>query len=406
MAEPRSSAEVETHGRPALLRTLNQRALLDELRRAGALSRAELARRTGLSKPTVSQALAELERAGLVRPAGAGAPAVGRTPLLYALDDSSAYVVGVDIGRAFVRVAAADLGGRVVARRDTPNRARSAGAIVANVADAAHEVVAEAGLSWDDVAHVVVGSPGVFDPATGRLRHAPNLPGWSRAGLVDRLRAELAAGVSIDNDVNLATVAEHTYGRGRGASTFAFLSVGTGVGLGLVVDGALHRGAHGAAGEVAFLPLPEAEVARADREARLRGLLEQAVSADAVVRSARELGMRRARSAKEIFAAARAGEDSARAAVRLEGERLALVVVTVAAIVDPEFVVLGGGVGGNLDVLRPALTARLRELGPLGVEVVDSQLGADAVVLGAVASALEVAREVVFRRAVAGRRQD
>src|SRR4051794_1574246 len=330
-------------GTPGLLRTINQRALLEHLRRGAPLSRAELARRTGLSKPTVSEALGDLERAGLVRGAGAVTPPRGRTARLYEPDPTAAYVVGIDIGRAWVRVAVADLDGRVVARRDEPNRARSAAALVRAVAADARGAVAEAGLAWDQVAHAVVGSPGVFDPATGRLRHAPNLPGWSRPGLVDQLRAELSPSLALDNDVTLAAMGELTYGRGRAASTFAYLSVGTGIGLGLVVEGALFRGAHGAAGEVGFLPLPRGAAAR--RDTRLRGILEQAASADAVVRDARARGRRGATSAKAVFAAARAGDRVARAVVRQEAAGLALVVATVVAVIDPEFVVLGGGVG-------------------------------------------------------------
>ncbi|HSD81450.1 MAG TPA: ROK family protein [Solirubrobacteraceae bacterium] len=312
----------------------------------------------------------------------------------------------MDVGRAYVRIAAADLAGTVVARQDRPNRARSAAALVRAVAASAHEVVAEAGLSWDHVAHTVVGSPGVFDPATGRLRHAPNLPGWSRPGLVDELRRALATSMAVENDVNLAAMAERAHGHGRTARSFAYLSIGTGIGLGIVVDGALYRGAHGAAGEVAYVPLPAAgDRPAGDGDARVRGLLEDAVSADAVVRTARALGMGDASSARRVFAAARAGDATAAAVVRAEAERLALVVATVVAIVDPEFVVLGGGVGGNLDVLRPALEARLGELGPLGAAVVDSELGQDGVVLGAIAMALDTAREAVFQAAAARRGQ-
>src|SRR4051812_23741449 len=121
-------------GTPALLRTLNQRALLEELRRGPPISRADLARRSGLSKPTVSQALAALEHAGLVRAAGPAAPSLGRTAMLYEPDPTAGYVVGIDIGRAWIRVAAADLAGTIVARSDARNRARSAGSVVTTVA--------------------------------------------------------------------------------------------------------------------------------------------------------------------------------------------------------------------------------------------------------------------------------
>ena len=141
--------ETTEPGTPALLRTLNQRALLERLRRDGPLSRADLARRSGLSKPTVSQALAGLEEAGLVRAVGPAAPSRGRTGMLYEPDPTAGYVVGIDIGRAWIRVAVADLAGTVAGRSDTRNRARSAENVVRTAATQARAVVAEAGVRWN-----------------------------------------------------------------------------------------------------------------------------------------------------------------------------------------------------------------------------------------------------------------
>jgi predicted NBD/HSP70 family sugar kinase len=373
--------------------------LLECLRGAGPSSRPDLARIAGLSKPTVSQALANLESVGLVRPVGPASPSLGRTAMLYEVDPTAGYVVGIDIGRAWIRVAAADLSGEIVARRDERNRARSGSALVRSVAAVAHEVVEAAGLTWKQVQHTVVGGPGVFDPDSDRLRHAPNVPGWSRPGVMSELREALPPTVALDNDANLAAVGERSYGSGRDARTFVYVSVGTGIGMGVIIDGELYRGAHGAAGEVGYLPLGEDGAGgAAGRDARRRGILEEAASADAVVRTAKRLGMQGATSAKRVFAAARAGDELALAAVDAEAQRLALVVGTVAAIVDPEFVLLGGGVGSNIDLLRPPLERRLGELTPLAPPVAEGELGQDAIVLGAVASALDTARDLVFEQ--------
>ena len=386
-------------GTPRLLRAHNERALLECLRSAGPSSRPDLARIAGLSKPTVSQALANLESVGLVRPVGPASPSLGRTAMLYEVDPTAGYVVGIDIGRAWIRVAAADLSGEIVARRDERNRARSGSALVRSVAAVAHEVVEAAGLTWKQVAHTVVGGPGVFDPDSDRLRHAPNVPGWSRPGVMSELREALPPTVALDNDANLAAVGERSYGSGRDARTFVYVSVGTGIGMGVIIDGELYRGAHGAAGEVGYLPLGEDGAGgAAGRDARRRGILEEAASADAVVRTAKRLGMEGATSAKRVFAAARGGDELALAAVDAEAQRLALVVGTVAAIVDPEFVLLGGGVGSNIDLLRPPLERRLGELTPLAPPVAEGELGQDAIVLGAVASALDTARDLVFEQ--------
>jgi predicted NBD/HSP70 family sugar kinase len=379
-----------------LLRALNERTILDLLRRAGTASRAQLARDSGLSKPTVSQALANLERAGLVREIGLQTPPRGRAAVVYEPNGKAGYVVGIDIGRSFIRVAAADLSGEIVARLDVPNRARSATSVVQAAAEVAHEVIADAGLTWKQVIHTVVGSPGIFDPASGRLQLAPNLPGWTRRGLVDALHDALDSSLAIDNDINLAALGERAFGVGTDARSFVYVSVGTGVGMGIVIDGALYRGAHGVAGEIGYLPFPSGGAP--SPRARDRGLFEEAASATAVVATARELGMPGPLSAKRIFAAARAADPIALAAVEREAQRLALVVATVAAVVDPELVVLGGGVGANTDLLLGPLERELERITPLHPHVVESALGQDAIVLGAIATAVDAARDLVFAR--------
>jgi predicted NBD/HSP70 family sugar kinase len=391
-------------GRPRLLRAINERAVLERLRAAGPTSRTELAQGTRLSKPTVGQALTNLERAGLVRTAGQRTGERGRSALLYELNPTAAHVAGVDVGRSWVRVAIADLAGEVVGRRDERSRARSSAALVARVHDLVHEVVAEAGIPWSDVVHTVVGSPGVLDPATGRLRYAPNLPGWTRPGLVDELRAALTPSLAIDNDTNLAALGERAYGRGRDVANFVYLSIGTGIGMGIVVDGELYRGARGAAGEVGFLPLAGGGLGGGDAAGRGRaaargtGALEEAAAAGGVVRTGREMGLRGALTAERIFNAATAGDATALATVEREAERLAVVVAAVAAIIDPELIVLGGGIGANADVLLPLLERAVEGLTPLRPPVVLSELGSQAIVLGAIATALDVARDLVFQQ--------
>jgi predicted NBD/HSP70 family sugar kinase len=388
-------------GTPRLLRAINERALLDHLRRQSPISRAQLARETGLSKPTVSQALANLERAGLVRAVGEASGGRGRLAVLYEPDPAAGYVVGVDIGRGWVRCAVADLAGNIVGRQDVRNRARSAATLVAAVSGVAHDVVAAAGVEWSHVVHTLIGSPGVLDPESGRLLLAPNLPGWGQTGLIEALRQALGASVGVENDANLAAVGESAFGCGRGVGTFVFMTVGTGVGMGIIVDGRLYRGARGAPGlpsaPMGRKPISPAAPPAVAPGVNRRGMLEEAAAADGVVRTAASLGMPHPLSAQRVFAAARAGDTTARRAVELEGQRLALLATSVAAILDPELIVLGGGVGRNLDLLLEPLSRRLHELSPLRPRLAASDLGTDAVLLGAVATGLEVARDLVFQ---------
>ncbi|MFF9405189.1 ROK family protein [Streptomyces anandii] len=371
------------------LRSTNERLLLDRLRASGAASRAQLARETGLSKPTVSSALAAMEAAGLVREVGTHAPERGRTAVLYAPDPAAGHVLGVDIGRGWLRCAVADLDGGVVARTDVRNKARSSGALAELVVATARQVVAGSGVDADQVVHAVVGTPGVYDEEQRRVRYAMHLPGWGRAGLFDRMRAELGVPLEIHNDANLAALGEYAYGVGAGSRLFAYILIGTGLGMGVVSEGRLFTGAHGLAGEIGFLPWPGQH--RPER-------LEDAVSGLAVVASARRFGMSGRLTAKAVFDAARGGSSAAVKAVRLEGERIAHTVAAAAAVLDPDLVVLGGGVGHSVDLLLEPVREHLRTLTPLRPEVAASRLGADAVLLGAVATALDTARDVVFER--------
>ncbi|MFF4958140.1 ROK family protein [Streptomyces sp. NPDC001222] len=371
------------------LRSTNERLLLDRLRAAGSASRAQLARETGLSKPTVSSALAALEEAGLVREAGTHTPERGRMAVLYAPDPSAGYALGIDIGRGWLRIAVADLAGEVVARSDVRNRARTSRALADLVVGTARQVIAGSGTRIEEVAHAVVGTPGVYDEERRRVRYAMHLPGWGRAGLFDRMREELGIPLEVHNDANLAALGEYTYGVGTGSRLFAYILIGTGLGMGVVSEGRLFTGAHGGAGEIGFLPWPGRQKPQT---------LEDAVSGVAVVESARAFGMTGQLTAKAVFGAARQGHPAATRAVELEGERIAHTVAAAAAVLDPDLVVLGGGVGHSVDLLLRPVRETLRALTPLRPKIVPSRLGEDAVLLGALATALGTARDVVFER--------
>ncbi|MER7578405.1 ROK family transcriptional regulator [Kitasatospora sp. NPDC097691] len=384
------------------LRSNNEWLLLELLRTGGGSSRAQLARDTGLSKPTVSAALAALEQAGLVREAGRLAPERGRTAVLYEVDPTAGHVLGVDIGRARLRVAVADLAGTVVARRDVANRGRSADAVADAVVAAAHGAITDAGLAADDIVHAVIGTPGVWDEGRRGVRYASNLPGWGRPGLFDRIAEGLGTAVSVANDANLAALGEYTLGAGRGSRMFAYLLVGTGLGLGVVKDGELLVGAHGALGEIGLVPLPA-------RAGEPTGTIEEEAAADAVVRSAREFGLvgpgaAAELTAKQVFERARAGEAPALRAVERQAEQLAYAVAVLSAVLDPDLVVLGGGIGSSADLLLEPLERALHRLAPMRPTLAPSLLGEEAVLLGAVSTALESARPEVFERRTAGLR--
>lgn len=379
---------------PSAMRTVNRRLLWDSLFAVEMATRPQLARETGLSLPTVNAALSELARVGLVRSAGRHETSLGRPAERFEADRRVGFAVGVDIGRAWIRVALADLTGEVLCRVDVRDSADTAAALIELITTATDQAVAKAGIDARLVAHTVIGSPGVYDAGKGRVLYAANLPGWERAGLRETLADRLAGSLTIDNDANLAAIGEHAYGAGRGMRQFVYAHVGTGVGIGLMLDGRLYNGFSGAAGEAGFLPIGEAPAPGTPRPAR--GMLEERVAADAVVRYGRQCGLS-ADSAEAVFAAARANDPRGLAAIELEAAQLARLLASVAALLDPELIVLGGAIGRNLDLLQQPTRAALTELSPLMPTFAIGVLGDEAVLRGAIATGVTRAKEAVFQ---------
>ncbi len=375
--------------RPQLIRAMNEQLLLGHIRALGQCSRAELARLSGLSKPTVSLALAAVERAGLIREAGQRTGVPGRSARLYEVRPDAGYVLGLDIGHKYVRGALADLAGGILARAANPSRASSVRGRVGELIRLADDLCAEAGIARSAVTQTVIGSPGVYDPRRNSMALTGGLPGWDRPAVLADLRAAFGQSLVVENDVDAAALAERTHGHGQAADSFAFVSVGSGIGMGLVVGGQLHRGRHGVAGEIAYLPMSGGQGADPG-DARRRGPLEAAASAPAVVRAARRAGMRGQVSARRVFEAAAAGDPRAAAVVAEEAELVARVLCCIVTIVDPALIVLGGGVG-QAPGFAAAVTRELRQIAPVMPEVRVSALGSDAVVHGCLAAGAELA---------------
>jgi len=372
---------------------MNEQLLLGLIRDGGKVSRADLARLSRLSKPTVSLALSNLERAGLARASGVRTGAPGPAAVLYEVRPEAGFVLALDIGSQFLRGAICDLAGTVRARAALPVKAATSHGLVAELGELAGKLRAEAGLRAGAISQTVLGSPGVYDPRRDALALAGALPGWDQPAVLDELRRTFGDSLMIENDADAAALAERAHGHGREVDSFAFVSVGTGIGMGLVLDGKLYRGAHGAAGEIGFLPLGSG--ARTDaRDARRRGALEAAASAAGIVRAARRAGIRRPVSARAVFGAAADGDERAARVVADEAVLVAKAICSVVAIADPELVVLGGGIGQATGFCA-AVGRELRELAPVQPELRVSALGVDAVVDGCLAAGSERAWQLV-----------
>lgn len=375
--------------RPSLIRAMNEQLLLEHIRRRGPCSRAELARVSGLSKPTVSLALGNVERAGLVRIAGQRTGVPGRTAQLYEISPDAGLVLGLDIGHDYIRGALAGLSGEIRARSSFRARATSVRGRVAELVRLADVLCAAAGVARTAITQTVIGSPGVYDARRDAMKLSGHLPGWDRPAALAGLREAFGPSLGMENDVDVAALAERALGHGRDVDHFAFVHFGTGIGMGLVIGGQLVRGAHGVAGEIAYLPLSNGDDVD-EREARKRGTFEAAASASSVVRAARRAGMRGALSARRVFEAAAAGDPRAVGVVAEEARLAAKAICVVVTVVDPELIVLGGGIG-RAPGFAELVSTELDELAPARPEIKVSALGTDAVVDGCLAAGAELA---------------
>ncbi|MFF7729771.1 ROK family protein [Streptomyces sp. NPDC008001] len=386
-------------GTPRVLRAMNDRAALDLLIAHGPLTRTRLGELTGLSKPTASQLLTRLETAGLVRRTGSVTGRPGPSARLYEVDPGIAHVAALAVSPEGITARVADIAGTVVGehRVRTEQDPRRTAGLVAEAVDGA---LAAAGLGRDALHRTVIGTPGALDPRTGALRYAPHLPGWQSPALRDELAEAVGTPVVIENDVNLAAVAEQHGGAARDCGDYVLVWADEGVGAAIVLGGRLLRGATGGAGEIGYMPLPGAPLARGGDDATAGpdggGGFQLLVAAPAVVALARSHGIE-ARTAAEALARAAelpgAGDD-----VFAElGRRLAVGLAAVVAVVDPALVVLSGAVcraGGER--LRAMAEAELTGLALPRPQLRLSTVEGDPVLAGALRTALAAAREVVF----------
>jgi predicted NBD/HSP70 family sugar kinase len=376
---------------PPLLKRLNERTVLQAIRAGAPISRAEISRRAGISKPTVSLALRSLVSAGLVREAARGPDGPSYGAVFFEPVPEAAYVLGLDLGARFLRGAVCDLAGEVRARQDVELRGADADGALRAIVALRESLIGAAELPVDRIDGVVLGVPGVVDAVTSTLQlTSPNIPGLEGRAFGRELSERLDVDVTVENDVNLAAVGERWAGVARGVEDFAFLSIGTGMGMGLVLGGELHRGNHGAAGEVdwALAGLEEEVDPSADGVAALAARIAPVGAVGTSLAPPYD--------ARAVFAAARGGDALGRTVVEEVARRIAAHITPIAAVADPELVVLGGGLGVNGDLLLNPVRRLLAAWIPYPPRVEISSLGEAAVLMGALAIGLRSALDNVF----------
>jgi predicted NBD/HSP70 family sugar kinase len=377
---------------PPLLKHLNEQTVLETIRAGAPISRAEISRRAGISKPTVSVALQSLLEHGLVRETQPDPDRPSYGAVYFEPVPEAALVLGLDLGARFLRGALCDLRGAVRSRQDVELRDPDGADVVGAIAELHKSLIDASGLSHELIDAVIVGVPGVVDNGTVRLTHFESLEGRA---IGDELRDLLELPLVLENDINLAAVGEHWEGVARGVDNFVFLSIGTGLGAGLILRGELHRGRNGAAGEVDFAFAGLGSDVDPCASA-VSGLAERLAAANGTA-------LAPPYEPRTIFSEARRGDAVARDVVEETARRIALHIVPIAAVADVELVVLGGGLGSNGDLLLEPVRRRLAEWLPYPPRVEVSNLGDAAVLSGALAVGLRAALSNVFERRVVAR---
>jgi predicted NBD/HSP70 family sugar kinase len=379
------------------MRAQNSALVLRLIWRTQQISRAELARTTGLSPSTVGAIVAELEAAGLVREIGAGTSRGGRRPVLVGFRDDAFALVGVELGATHVSAVVTDLRGQVrgyrgerVAVRTDPQ------ATLAKVRELVEAALAEAKVSRRRVVGMGVAVPSPVHPERpGRLSPVV-LPAWRDVDVQRELAEAFGWPVLVDNDANLGALAERFWGAGAGGEDLAFIKIATGIGSGHIINGALYRGSGGTAGEIGHIAIdPNGPPCVCG----LRGCLATLIGTPALLERAREhMGAgksKRPLTVADVVAGAKAGQPGAIALIDEVGHYLGIAVAGLLNLMNPAVVVLGGEITAVgdllLDPLRASIRARALSTSVAETRIVASRLGERSIAVGAATLVLEAA---------------
>ena len=372
-------------------RRISLRMVMEAVIHGGPISRASIARQTGLSKQTTSEIARILETDGWIQETGRTSGHVGRMATTYEMVPDAALFAAVDLGGTKARTAIADLSCRIVAEEVEPTAAKGGRHVPRQIARMCRTAAQRHDIPFERVRVGVVGVPGVPERDSGRILMAPNIAGLDTFDFASELEDALGMEVYVENDVNLAVQGENWLGAGGGSDNLAFLALGTGIGAGLVLGGQLVRGAAGAAGELGFLPFGTDALSQ---PADAAGALERIVATDGIRRRYAERSGRQA-TVPEIFDRADRGDADAVSVLDETAEYLARAIVALCALADPGMVILGGSIGARAELVG-RVRALLADAVPTPLRIEPSALGARATIAGAAAVALGHLHNTLF----------
>lgn len=376
---------------------VNEFLVFDFVRAQAETTRPEIARALGLSAASVSRIVGRLLKDDLVSVADGSTTTPGRPCSRIRFNHQSGSVLAIDLGGTKCHGALADMNGDVIAEDIQPTA--RAGSPYATLIASIETLEAEAVKRGLPIVAAAIGVPAVLDPDTGRATRAPNVH-WEDFDLAGRLRKHFDVPFTIENDVNLAALAQAWRGAGRNVRNFVTISIGTGIGAGVVADGRLMKGRHNSAGEIGLFVLTRDQFAGTTRGGI--GGFEQLASGPAIARHA-EAALSGASgttsklrqgsvTSEAVFEAAGEGDPIATAAIVELVDNLAIALIAVVGMLDPERIILDGAVGRSLEPYLGQIAERLHRHVPAAPELCVSRLGLNATVVGAIAAAVHLTR--------------
>ncbi len=375
-----------------IVRRANESRLIRIVASHHPIGKPELVKLSGLSRPTVDLIVDGFIEKGVIKSTGLSFGRPGRKATLFELDANAGFGIGFDLGGSKLAGAIANIAGEILAEELEPTAKPAGPKTVAQMVEIAKRLCEKTNIDIDRVSQVTVGTPGIMNEL-GELSLGENVDQLEGVHLQKVLSRMLEAEVVVENDVNVAALGEFFHGTAIGVNNFALLQVGTGIGCGIFVDGKLIKGHRGGAGETAFLPLfgdPN------DPNAISNGLLESVAGSKGIVKEfAKQTG--EDVTVKDICQRAKSGEIVALNLVDSVAKYWGYACASLFAIVDPEIIILSGGIGCNpmfLDKVRTVTNSLL----PYHVTIKQSQLENRAGVIGAASFSAERVRDKMIGR--------
>ena len=396
-----SKQPTEVTGNPWLIRDLNRRLIVNALKENSPISRADLAKVTRLSLPTVTRIIEDLCAERLVTALGKGSSSGGRPPLMLEFNAGISYVSGVHIGEHKIRVALSDMDGNIVDSTERPHTSnRDYKNVVKQVLSEIAALMERSGRSRSSLVAIGLAIPGMVDSDNGLVLKAVNMPGWVNAPIRELMQDEWRVPVFLDKEPNMAALGEHWRGAGEGKNNMVYLDFGTGIGAGIIINGKLYHGSHYGAGEIGYMGMGQRRFKLMNLD---RGHFEVLASIDTIKKRIaaiiqREMG-KNVDDIELITAIAKINKEpngTAAHVLRKTGKIMGNAIANICSVLDPDIVIIGGdtiALAGAL--LLNEINRVVRTLLPASPKVITSSLGEKAPILGAIRVVLEHANYVL-----------